>query len=193
MPEDDRRGIVMQGTLQDLAWVHSSTIHGTSKQLFVADQPVTGVEEQATEHLVGQIRQPGPKVAYCILRGAEGASVGNRRLQVAPAGLQGCLDPGDPGRPEAWRLSQSGRAGRQHAAQVAASAQQPVTQLQRILTGCSMSKQNGEQFAVRQASRSIPQQFFPRPLRRRPVTQSHIHSTARVCKILNVVGPIGST
>ena len=49
MGQDQRSGVVGEGSLDDLAGVHTCPVNGAVEQLLVIDQPVPIVEEQAGE------------------------------------------------------------------------------------------------------------------------------------------------
>jgi hypothetical protein len=54
--QDQRRRIVGERTLHHLSGIYGGAVDGASEQLFVPDQPMARVQEQAAEHFVVTVR-----------------------------------------------------------------------------------------------------------------------------------------
>ena len=55
--QDDGRCIARQGLFDDFARVNAGPVDGAAEQLVKGDEPVTVVQVQAAEHLVGSVAQ----------------------------------------------------------------------------------------------------------------------------------------
>ncbi len=115
--EDDGGGIVIQAALDHFPWMHLGTIDGASEQFLEGDRPVSGIQEQAGEHLVGE---PTQTVAE-IITGALGIGQWFAALQgfaqVAGGQFQRGLQATGAGRSESGFGCQSARTEVQQAAQ----------------------------------------------------------------------------
>jgi hypothetical protein len=56
--QDQRRGIVVQGTFQHFARVDRGAVERATEQRFETDQPVSRVQKQAAKNFIGQFGQP---------------------------------------------------------------------------------------------------------------------------------------
>ena len=60
--EDDGRGVVPEGFLNDFARVHGGTVNCSPEEFLTGNQPMTGVEVDQREDFVLALRQAGHEV-----------------------------------------------------------------------------------------------------------------------------------
>ena len=108
MGEDQRRGVVQQRLAQHFARMHAGAVDGAAEQLLERDQPVTVVEVQAAEHLVGAVAQLRQQEGARRLRGGERRPAAQRFAEVPPRELHGGLEHGEARRSDARCVRQRG-------------------------------------------------------------------------------------
>ena len=123
--QDHRRRVVGERAFDDLARVDRRAVDRAAEQLLVADQPVPRVEEQAAEHLVRQVEQPGLEVSRRVLGRRERAARLDRRAEIAAADLERGREPRDARGPQALGSCELGRRAAEQRRQAAPFAEQP--------------------------------------------------------------------
>lgn len=145
---DDGGGVMVQHPFEDLSRIHGGPVHGASKELLIADEPMPRIQKQATEDLVGKIREARFEESRCIIGGVQRPTGLRGSLEVAPAQLQGCLQPGYPSRAKTVAAAEFHRARRQQGPEAAPLTKELTTQAQRVMAPGSLAQEYGEQFAI---------------------------------------------
>ena len=128
MSGDQGCGPVSQGLLGDYARVHGGAVNGSVKQLFVRDDTMARVQEQAGEHLVRKVAQHGLEIAPRGRRAFERAAPLKLYGQVAFLQFEDGQEFAGLGGPQAGLVFELLPPGSQQSPEPAETAQQTIGQ-----------------------------------------------------------------
>src|SRR5262245_23399199 len=179
LSEDERRGVVPEGALDDLAREDAGLRQRALKQLLGRDHAVLGVEQYCHEHLAVAVRQRQAQVASQMVAHRPGAGerlAGGDLLVERPVReFERRLELGGLGRPHTSRLRDGTLVGREQAVERAELLDQVAPEVDGALALRAHAQKDREQLGVRQAPGAALEQLLPRALTRRPACNAHVY------------------
>ncbi len=171
--QDHGRRVAGEGLLDDLPGVDARPVDRAAEQFLAAGEPVAAVQEQAAEHLVLEVAQPGHQVVAGRPRAAEDRA-GLEPLEVMAAhDLERRLEFCPVRGPDTALATEFAALGGQYAAQRAETHEQAARHVQCARAARPMAQPDREQLRLRQRARTQMQQLFARPLGGGPVPDLH--------------------
>jgi len=148
MRENHGCGITGQGLAHDFPGVHGGPVNGSAKQGFVADNPVTVIQEQTDKKFVAQVAQAGLQEVSGIRRVAQRRATLQLLKMMSAAQLEGGAQAGKAGRPHAHHLADLAPIGGHQPPQPVKMLQQRPPKCYRAGAARAAAQEDCQQFGV---------------------------------------------
>ena len=175
--DDDGGAVQFERAAHHFPGVDRGLRQGAAKQLFGGDEPVLAVQEQPGEDLDAAIPQPGSQESAHRRRRGQCIAFAQAGEQVAPAQLEGGLQRGTAGGPEAGGDQAAAVRGAQQGPQAAETRQQFGAAFHGTAAAPPGAQQDGEQLGIGQLRGAGRQQTLARPVLGRPIGDCHVCSS----------------